>query len=116
MAMKRIVSKTEAKARATGHALQPAGNGQQLGNGRLHLPKAEIAADFLRRRFGNAPDDLHILVWAKKGDHKESHWLSVGQLADAESFLEPFYQDRGGRRLCRRWPEPRRLWAVQPLS
>jgi hypothetical protein len=96
MAKRMNMGKTEAKARAAGHALQPAGEDQQFANGRLHPLKAEIAAGFLRRRFGNAPDNLHILVWAKKGDHKESHWLSVAQLTDAESFLEPFTKTTAG--------------------
>jgi hypothetical protein len=50
---------------------------------------AGVAARFLRRRFGAAPDHLHVLLCTKRGDGKRSHWLSVSRLAEAESFLTP---------------------------
>jgi hypothetical protein len=43
------------------------------------------AADFLRRRFGAAPDHLHILIWSRRG--KRSSWLPVGDLDKAGASL-----------------------------
>jgi hypothetical protein len=49
-----------------------------------------LSADFLRRRFGAAPGNLFCLIWTKKGAIKQSLWLSVSQLPEAEAILRPF--------------------------
>jgi hypothetical protein len=65
-------------------------------NGQVKPSRRVTAAEFLRRRYGEAPGDLHILIWCKKGETKESHWLRVDQLDEAESFLAPFCKADAG--------------------
>jgi hypothetical protein len=52
------------------------------------------AAEFLRRRFASARDELFVLVWAKKGKH--SDWFRVSRLNKAEHLLRPFCERDAG--------------------
>jgi hypothetical protein len=65
-------------------------------NGQAKTPRSAKAVDFLRRRFGEAPGQLYVLIWTKRDESKRSHWLRVDRLNEAESFLAPLCKADAG--------------------